>query len=260
MTSPRFLIGAPKRLDSPQMRRSHSAAISSPPPTQMPWIWATSGWRQSASACAVVCMTLPYSIACALFARIVANSPMSLPGENAFSPAPRMITQRRLSSADSAPISSPSARHIAFVSALSFSGRLRTTVAIAPSRSIRTRSAMPVLTIEEFDEAHPGDRHVRDEQQYRQQDTDEPHIDASDVPDRLLGNRARDHQHARDRRSLLADAEVDGYDQAEMHGVDAHGPDQRHHHRHHQDDRRRRMQEHPEQQEEQIEECQHQPL
>ena len=46
ITSPRFLIGAPKRLDSPQMRRSHSAAISRPPPTQMPWICATSGWRQ----------------------------------------------------------------------------------------------------------------------------------------------------------------------------------------------------------------------
>ena len=53
ITRPRFLIGAPKRLDAPQMRRSHSAAISSPPPTQMPWICATSGWRQSASARAV---------------------------------------------------------------------------------------------------------------------------------------------------------------------------------------------------------------
>ena len=44
------MIGAPKRLDSPQIRRSHSAAISSPPPTQMPWICATSGCRQAASA------------------------------------------------------------------------------------------------------------------------------------------------------------------------------------------------------------------
>ena len=35
--------------------------------------------------------TRPYSIACALFARSVANSAMSLPGENAFSPAPRRI-------------------------------------------------------------------------------------------------------------------------------------------------------------------------
>src|SRR4029453_13083097 len=117
------------------MRKSQNAAISSPPPTQMPWICAISGWRQSASACAVVCMTLPYSIACALFARAVANSPMSFPGENALSPAPRRITQRTPSSSDSAPIVSPRACHIAWVSALSFSGRLRTTVAIGPSRA-----------------------------------------------------------------------------------------------------------------------------
>ena len=36
-------FGAPNRLPAPQMRRSHSAAISSPPPTQMPWICATRG-------------------------------------------------------------------------------------------------------------------------------------------------------------------------------------------------------------------------
>ena len=36
-------MGTPKRLDSPQMRRSQQAAISSPPPTQMPWIIATVG-------------------------------------------------------------------------------------------------------------------------------------------------------------------------------------------------------------------------
>ena len=94
ITSPRFLIGAPNRLDAPQIRRSQSAAISSPPPTQMPWICATSGCRQAASARAVACITAPYAIACALFARSVANSPMSLPGENAFSPAPRTMMQR----------------------------------------------------------------------------------------------------------------------------------------------------------------------
>jgi hypothetical protein len=73
----------------------------------MPWICATSGWRQAASAFAVACITWPYSIACALFARSVANSAMSLPGENAFSPAPRTITQRSESSAESASIASP---------------------------------------------------------------------------------------------------------------------------------------------------------
>ena len=48
----------------------------------------------AASFSAVECITLPYSIACALFERCVSNSPMSLPGENAFSPAPRRMMQR----------------------------------------------------------------------------------------------------------------------------------------------------------------------
>jgi hypothetical protein len=128
------LIGAPKRLDAPQIRRSHKAAISRPPPTQIPWICATRGWRHSASARAVACITFPYSIACALFARSVANSAMSLPGENALSPAPRTMTQRKVSSADNFSIVSPSSRHMGLVSALSFSGRLSTTVAIGPLR------------------------------------------------------------------------------------------------------------------------------
>jgi hypothetical protein len=45
----------------------------------MPWIWATRGCLHSASDLAVSCMTRPYSIACALFDRAAANSPMSLP-------------------------------------------------------------------------------------------------------------------------------------------------------------------------------------
>ena len=49
----------PNRLPAPQMRRSQSAAISRPPPTQMPWICATSGWRHAASAAAVRCMAPP---------------------------------------------------------------------------------------------------------------------------------------------------------------------------------------------------------
>ena len=145
ITRPRFLIGAPKRLDVPQMRRSHSAAISSPPPTQMPWICATTGWRQRASESAVRCMTSPYSIACDLLARCVANSAMSLPGENARSPAPRTMMQRTASSADSASTAVPSIPHMSRVSALSFSGRFSTIVAIAPSRSTRTRSSPALI-------------------------------------------------------------------------------------------------------------------
>jgi hypothetical protein len=51
MEKPSLLIGTPKRDDSPQMRRSHCAAISSPPPMQAPWISAIVGWRQSNTAC-----------------------------------------------------------------------------------------------------------------------------------------------------------------------------------------------------------------
>src|ERR1700694_4032256 len=69
---------------------------------------------------------------------------MSLPGENALSPAPRTITQRRASSFDSETRASPSERHIGLVSALSFSGRFSTTVAIAPSRVTVIRSLIIV--------------------------------------------------------------------------------------------------------------------
>jgi len=59
MTSPRFLIGTPKRDDSPQIRMSARPAISMPPPTQIPWIIATIGWRQLAIASIVECMMRP---------------------------------------------------------------------------------------------------------------------------------------------------------------------------------------------------------
>ncbi len=52
-------MGTPKRLDSPQMRMSARPAISRPPPTQMPWICATTGWRQWPMASMVRVMTLP---------------------------------------------------------------------------------------------------------------------------------------------------------------------------------------------------------
>ena len=59
MTRPRRLIGTPKRLERPQIRRSARAAISRPPPTQMPWIMATTGTGQSRIAARVACMSAP---------------------------------------------------------------------------------------------------------------------------------------------------------------------------------------------------------
>ena len=121
---------------------------------------------------AVACITAPYAIACALFARSVANSPMSLPGRE------RLLAgaaQRRCSAARRRPTArrsrSPSVGHIAFVSALSFSGRLSTTVAMGAVawRRRSGRSWAPALAIEEVDETEAGDRHVGDEQQHRDQ-------------------------------------------------------------------------------------------
>jgi hypothetical protein len=50
MEKPSFMIGAPKRADSPAMRRSQAHAISSPPPTQGPRMAATVGCGQASIA------------------------------------------------------------------------------------------------------------------------------------------------------------------------------------------------------------------
>ncbi len=59
MVTPMRLIGTPKRLDSPQIRRSHMIASSSPPPTHRPWIIAIVGCTQSAIAPMVSCISRP---------------------------------------------------------------------------------------------------------------------------------------------------------------------------------------------------------
>src|SRR6185369_14617739 len=118
--------------------------------------------------------------------------------------APRTMTQRTESSADSASTASPSERHISLVSALSFSGRLSVIVAMVPSRPTLMRSSMG-SPIEELDQAEPGHGYVGHEQQHAEQHADEPDVHARDVPDRRLGDRARDHEHAGDRRRLLSD-------------------------------------------------------
>src|SRR5262245_28279803 len=122
------------------MRMSQTVAISSPPPTQAPWIIASTGWRQWLSARIVASTSRPYSRACAALARSVSNSAMSAPAANAFPPAPRRITQRSVSSASNAVKISPSARHMPRSSALRRSGLFSVTVAISPSRATRTVS------------------------------------------------------------------------------------------------------------------------
>src|SRR5207253_9731360 len=129
-----------------------------------------------------------YAIACALLDRSRPNSPMSLPGENARSPAPRTTTQRTASSADSASIATPSSRHIARVSALSFSGRFSSTVAMAPSRSTRI---VPLIgsPVEVLHEPEARDRNVGHQQQHGDQHADEPDVDTRNDPDRRLRDR-----------------------------------------------------------------------
>src|SRR5215470_5324172 len=151
MTRPRFLTGTPKRLDSPQIRMSQTAAISSPPPTHAPWIIATTGWRQWATAFIAACAISPYSRACATFARSVSNSAMSAPAANAFSPAPRRITQRSDSSPSRRAKISASAPHMPLSRAFSRSGLFSVTVAIAPSRATRTDSVSCGMALLEAD-------------------------------------------------------------------------------------------------------------
>ena len=75
---------------------------------------------------------------------------------------------------------------------------------------------------------------------------DEVDVDLGDLPHVGLGDSATGHQHARHRRRLLANAEIDGDDQTKMHRIDAYRLYQRHDHRDDEDDRRRRVQEKPE--------------
>src|SRR6476660_7139378 len=152
---------------------------------------------------------------------------MSAPAAKALVPAPRTMTQRNSSFAESSCIRSPSSVHEASEKALSLSGRSSTTVAIAPSRSTRTAAVMTSL-IEEVDESHADEGYIGDQDQHRQQHGDEVHVDFAHFPHVGLGDRAAGHQHARHRRGLLADAEVDRDDQAEMDRIDADRGDQRH--------------------------------
>ena len=77
------------------------------------------------------------------------------------------------------------------------------------------------------------------------------------IPDVGLGDGAGGHQHAGDRRRLLADGEVERHHQPEVDRVDADRRHHRHDDRDHQDDRRRRMQEHAEDQEGDVQQQQH---
>ena len=98
MVKPRRLIGTPKRLLSPQMRRSHISATSRPPPTQTPWIIAIVGWMQSPTACIVGMRSVRrIRVPCATLARTSREFRRCRRRRaKAWSPAPRRTTQRKL--------------------------------------------------------------------------------------------------------------------------------------------------------------------
>src|SRR5258706_15557306 len=111
---------------------------------------------------------------------------MSFPGAKAFVPAPRIMMQRTLSLAESSVNTSPSRFHIGLVRALSFSGRLRTTVTMSPPSRTRTVSSMSRLAVEVIHQAHAGHGHIGDEKEHCHEDGDEIDIHARHFPHRGL--------------------------------------------------------------------------
>src|SRR5712691_4282792 len=154
----------PKRLEAPQMRRSHCVMTSSPPPTHTPWIMATIGCRQRAIAPIVASSAAPYFFASFAFLRVVSNSEMSAPAAKALSPAPRITMQRKRLSASSPRMTSPRRFHEPSPSAFSLPGLLSVTVAMSPSRARRISPDMTcsLCCLPDESAAHPAE-HAADE-------------------------------------------------------------------------------------------------
>src|SRR2546430_2619720 len=200
----------PKRLEVPQMRRSHCVMISSPPPTQTPWIIATIGCRHRAIAPIVASSTAPYFFALFAFLRVVSNSEMSAPAAKALSPAPRITTQRKRLSASSSRMTSPSRFHEPSPSALSFSGLLSVTVAMSPSRSRRISPDMSFFLGCLPDESAPHPAHRAADQRPEEQDERErgDRADQAVRPEHAHVSARADHRQAE--RVLGAVAEHQG--------------------------------------------------
>src|SRR5882762_332382 len=149
----------PKRLEAPQIRRSHCVITSRPPPTHTPWIMATIGCRHRAIAPIVASSTTPYFFASLAFLRVVSNSEMSAPAAKALSPAPRITMQRKRLSASSSRMTSPKRFHEPSPSAFSLPGLLSVTVAMSPSRARRISPDMSSSLCCRLDgsAAHPPD-------------------------------------------------------------------------------------------------------
>src|SRR6267378_7883486 len=245
----------PKRLEAPQIRRSHCVITSSPPPTHTPWIIATIGCRHRAIAPIVASSTTPYFFASLAFLRVVSNSEMSAPAAKALSPAPRITMQRKRLSASSSRMTSPSRFHEPSPSALSLPGLLRVTVAMSPSRSRRISPDMIFFLCWFPDEsaAHPREHAAdqRPEEQHERERGDRPNQavrpEHAHVPARADHRQAKrilgavaEHQREREGRRRDADLLEHVADDAEEehqpdveHGVlDREGADRARHHDH----------------------------
>src|SRR5581483_10776262 len=115
-----------------------------------------------------------------------------------------------------------------------------------------------LASVEHLHEPKRYGRNIGAQQQNQEQRRDIGDIDLGRLPDIGFGDGASSHQHARHRRCLLADGEIERHHETEVNGIDAHGDDHGHHDRDYQDDRRRRMQEHAEDQKGDVEQQQHQ--
>src|SRR4051812_17936929 len=138
-TRPRRVSGSPQTASAENTRRSHASASSSAPPRHAPCTTHTTGlvmvsaafqassaaWRNGRRPSGVVAAP--------------ASAATSIPAENTL-PAPRRTTQRTAGSAAAARSAPPTARTSSPLSALRFSGRLRTTWRTAPRSSVTTRS------------------------------------------------------------------------------------------------------------------------
>src|SRR5882672_1706436 len=248
----------PKRLEVPQILRSHCEMISMPPPTQAPWIMATMGWRQPAIASMVVSSCSPYFLATFELLRVFSNSETSAPEAKACPPAPRSTTQRSALSASSSRIVSPRRFHMARLSAFSRSGLLRVTVAMSPLRPRRISPDMSCSLGCRLDESatHPGDcagddrpeeEHQRERGDRADQAVGPEHAQVACRSDHrqaegILGAVAEDQRQRKRRernRNLLehvADHAEDEHQPDVEHGVlDGVGADRARHHDHRRD-------------------------
>jgi hypothetical protein len=139
---PRLISGWPKRALSEAMRMSQDIESSQPPPRQKPLIIAMTGFGNEAMTSKMrgLRMAKRWSNG-----DRPANSPISAPAMNDFSPEPVMTTAPTPSSVSISARAARSSTRTSSFSALSLSGRLIVRMATRPSRAESTVWDMVLL-------------------------------------------------------------------------------------------------------------------